>query len=340
MIGLELNENSVQNARDNVKFNNLDHKITIIQQPKDSNQIFDSLLKKQYLTSTSELAYFCMCNPPFYSDIVELKTLSLLGKRNRSGKRPQPKSCPTGSAHELVVNGGEVQFVGQIIEESCKLKERIRIYTTMLGHKSSFAKVLQKLHDKEITNICTTEFCQGHVTRWGVAWTFVDSILLNKVIACGSSTAISTNYNQSYNFILADACQSSLSDIRGKIESILGSINIAVDDSRSVRTDDLWTGRIVTFKNTWSKQRRLRRELDRKKAEQLERFSYESVQALNNLEVTDSDKQMTLLTANLSVLHNHKLERDRSILNLEYVSGSAGRDGAHQLLQFIKNKWK
>lgn len=40
----------------------------------------------------------------------------------------------------------------------------------MLGFKSSVPKVLKYLKDKGIYEIASTEFCQGRVTRWGLAW--------------------------------------------------------------------------------------------------------------------------------------------------------------------------
>lgn len=49
----------------------------------------------------------------------------------------------------------------------------LRIFSTMLGHKSSVPKVLQYLKEREIHEVASTEFCQGRVTRWGLAWSHV-----------------------------------------------------------------------------------------------------------------------------------------------------------------------
>lgn len=43
----------------------------------------------------------------------------------------------------------------------------------MVGHKFSMEELAQDLEADRV-NYTTTEFCQGRVTRWGVAWTYND----------------------------------------------------------------------------------------------------------------------------------------------------------------------
>ena len=75
----------------------------------------------------------------------------------------------------MVTNGGEVAFISSMIEESVKLKVRVRWYTSMLGKHSSVAILVQKLKEREIGNFAVTEFVQGSKTRrWGIAWSFED----------------------------------------------------------------------------------------------------------------------------------------------------------------------
>ena len=64
---------------------------------------------------------FCMCNPPFFADKSEI-----VESRSRTGCRPQPNSVCTGSESETVTSGGEVEFVGRIIDDSLKLGTRIK----------------------------------------------------------------------------------------------------------------------------------------------------------------------------------------------------------------------
>ena len=67
---------------------------------------------------------FIMCNPPFFSNESEHLGISNIRKPN---ERPSPSSLNTGLLHESVhENGGEVAFIKQIIDESLKLKKRIK----------------------------------------------------------------------------------------------------------------------------------------------------------------------------------------------------------------------
>jgi 23S rRNA A1618 N6-methylase RlmF len=61
-----------------------------------------------------------MCNPPFYSNDEEKI------QNKQTSKRNAPHSVNTAQQHEAIVEGGEVGFVKQFINESLILKERIK----------------------------------------------------------------------------------------------------------------------------------------------------------------------------------------------------------------------
>ena len=118
---------------------------------------------------------FTICNPPFYSSAEELITSAALKSR-------PPHSACTGAEIEMVTPGGEVSFVGRIIEESCNLKGRVQWYSSMLGKFSSIGSVIEQLKEKGVDNWAVREFIQGGKTRrWGVAWSWGD---LRPKMAC------------------------------------------------------------------------------------------------------------------------------------------------------------
>lgn len=43
----------------------------------------------------------------------------------------------------------------------------------MVGHKYNLKELVLDLKAEDIEHT-TTEFCQGRVTRWGLAWTYED----------------------------------------------------------------------------------------------------------------------------------------------------------------------
>lgn len=65
---------------------------------------------------------FCMCNPPFFKDQEDKTGFT----SSRSARRPVPVTQNTGNETETITEGGEAAFVGRIVEDSLKLKERIR----------------------------------------------------------------------------------------------------------------------------------------------------------------------------------------------------------------------
>jgi 23S rRNA (adenine1618-N6)-methyltransferase len=82
----------------------------------------------------------------------------------------------TATSIEKITEGGEVDFVKRIIDESLVLKSAIRWYTSMLGKRSSLKTLRSYLHEKAIDNHVATEFIQGRTHRWGIAWSFMETM--------------------------------------------------------------------------------------------------------------------------------------------------------------------
>lgn len=67
---------------------------------------------------------FTMCNPPFFGSEEELE--KTCESRSPNHPRPPPNNARTGSANEVVVEGGEVGFVLKMVDESFEMKDKIR----------------------------------------------------------------------------------------------------------------------------------------------------------------------------------------------------------------------
>lgn len=98
---------------------------------------------------------FSMCNPPFFET----------EGNERIEKALPPRNAPTGNESELKIKGGEVAFVTKMIEESIEIRDRIKIYSTMIGKKSDLFQLKSLIKSKNIENLTWTEFCQGHTIR-------------------------------------------------------------------------------------------------------------------------------------------------------------------------------
>ena len=137
-LATEVDSKCVSYAQNNVTTNGLDDKIKVkavaphdilyVPLKDDSRQQYD----------------FCMCNPPFFTDSLDAQGA------NRTSFRPQPKSICTGDGSEIIYDGGEVEFVKSIIEDSTKLLDRVKCYTSMLGKKSSVDRLVSIIRDKKV----------------------------------------------------------------------------------------------------------------------------------------------------------------------------------------------
>ena len=106
-----------------------------------------------------------MSNPPFYSNSDEATVPRSGDGRNRTDM----------TFHESVYPGGELGFALDMLHDSFSYRERITWYTLMVSKKSSliaFEKELAKVGFHR-GSVRTTEFVQGNMMRWGVAWTFL-----------------------------------------------------------------------------------------------------------------------------------------------------------------------
>lgn len=109
----EIDELSFDYAAKNIQKNNFDKKIQL------KRGTMDGILKG--LIGETEQFDFCMCNPPFFSDREEA-----IGDNSRTGRRPLPFSICTATDGESITEGGEVEFVKKMLEESLELKNKIR----------------------------------------------------------------------------------------------------------------------------------------------------------------------------------------------------------------------
>ncbi|CAF1658579.1 unnamed protein product, partial [Didymodactylos carnosus] len=115
MIVSEIDPLNVKMATENVERNHLQNQIKVIR--VDPTMLLHGLLDK------TKQYDFLMCNPPFFTDIIEAQGLS----NTRTSTRHQANSVSTASDIEMIFNqGGEVSFVKRIINESYSYKNNVR----------------------------------------------------------------------------------------------------------------------------------------------------------------------------------------------------------------------
>ncbi|XP_069684190.1 U6 small nuclear RNA (adenine-(43)-N(6))-methyltransferase [Periplaneta americana] len=243
MLATELDLESANFARKNVESNCLQDDVTV--KIVEEGTILKGALDEDCVYS------FTMCNPPFFSNEKETDSCN----KSRTGTRTLPHNGKTGSLTEVVVSGGEVAFIKQMIEESGSLRNTVRVYTTMVGHKSSLKCLKSELEKIGASSFTHTEFCQGHTTRWGLAWTFLPEIRLE---------AVPTNRRKEkppMKYVVPvpdDPLSYTVGAVTCNLKALFSQLQIKYKELK--RKENLIVLEISAHKNTWSHQRRKRRE--------------------------------------------------------------------------------
>ena len=153
-VGTDTNNASCNCARVIVDRNDILRDNIEIRLQSNENSIFKSILKD------NETFDFCMTNPPFHSSAEEAKEGSrrkwrnlTLNKQKRSSPIPKVTKSKSlilnfgGEDSELHCDGGEVQFISNMIDESCHIdvQSRIRLFTSLVSKQSSLIRLTNKL---------------------------------------------------------------------------------------------------------------------------------------------------------------------------------------------------
>jgi len=115
-LATEIDGESFTSAQENVTRNHLEALITVRRTETDR------LLSEPLESEPADHKFdFVMCNPPFFDSMDEADT--------------NPSSCCKGSTSEMVFPGGEVAFIGSMIQESLTMRGRIGWFTSMIGSR-------------------------------------------------------------------------------------------------------------------------------------------------------------------------------------------------------------
>ncbi|KAM7309521.1 U6 small nuclear RNA (adenine-(43)-N(6))-methyltransferase [Ixodes scapularis] len=130
---------NLAHATENVKRNNLENHIKVV--------AVGSLREAhEAIEGDSTAVDFVVCNPPFFGSPEEADAQ---GRAEEQGRTP-PSSDMSGAEEEKVwPTGGEVAFVRDVLlKDSLGLREKVRLYTVMLGKKSSVKQVMAELNEQ------------------------------------------------------------------------------------------------------------------------------------------------------------------------------------------------
>lgn len=250
-IGVEADAKSHSIAVENVQKNFMDDKIRML---KISTE--DTL--NDILCLSCQPVTFIMCNPPFFEEEYGV-TLEMSPNIVSVGR---PKSNSNVSDRiESVVSGGEIAFVGRMLDQSRHLKEEVTIYSSMLGRKQSLTHFKQTLSSMNEDNLTWTwaELCQGKTIRYAIAWSFKPGLDLTR------APPLRHGKNKSWKFKLLRKmpkrdCQLEMLENILFLKNLISRELMIVKARVSRQNAQTFEMLIKTNERTWTNQRRKRRE--------------------------------------------------------------------------------
>ncbi|OWB59845.1 hypothetical protein B5S29_g710 [[Candida] boidinii] len=183
-IGTDIDVKSIELAQTNLFLNNIkDEDIALIIN-EDSNDLnmYHSLFERIVKEKNSYIG-FTVCNPPFYESQLDLDTA-------KSNKTNNPNTLDlVGTDLELFTKGGELEFIGRLIDDSCSINlktDKFKWFSSMINKYSNLPKVVEHLKTKKIWNFGIFELSfkdfeskpvyHSSTSRWVVYWSFQNFI--------------------------------------------------------------------------------------------------------------------------------------------------------------------
>lgn len=246
MHGTDIDAHSLSHAQQNVEANNLTERIKL-----HSTSPEEPLIPLE--TLGVERLDFVMCNPPFYSSSEDMS-------RAYGSKAMPPSAVCTGSTNEMICPGGDAGFVTRILEESLRLRHRVRWYSSMLGRLASVQILVAKLREHGIGNFAVTNLKAGRKTRrWAVAWSFDDLRPANEVVRHGEVVAAVMPVATEWTVAVGGEGET----LGEKVDGIMSEL-----DLRWQWRPNIHTGVAFARDNVWSRSARRKRKFQQQQQQQ------------------------------------------------------------------------
>jgi 23S rRNA (adenine1618-N6)-methyltransferase len=167
-VGVELNEQAIKSTQKIIELNpNFHKKIEIRTQPDDS-KIFSNIIQPD------EFFDLTICNPPFHESAQAAQEGSKRKVRNLTGKAVSKAQLNFGGqADELWTEGGELEFIRKMIQESHRFKTQVFWFTTLVSKSENLKSIHYHLEKAGVFSQRVIQMAQGNKQSRFVAWTFL-----------------------------------------------------------------------------------------------------------------------------------------------------------------------
>ncbi len=171
-VGTEVDAAALQAAHAIVQANGLGEAIALRRQPAREWVFAGVVLADERFDLT-------ICNPPFHASAAEAAAGSRRKWRNLDRAPPRDGGRPAlnfgGRATELWCPGGEVAFIGRMIEESADYRTRVRWFSSLVAKSEHRATLHRRLRQAGARDVREVPMAQGSKRSRFIAWTFLDA---------------------------------------------------------------------------------------------------------------------------------------------------------------------
>ncbi|MEO9894386.1 23S rRNA (adenine(1618)-N(6))-methyltransferase RlmF [Aurantibacter sp.] len=166
-IGSDIESKSIAIAEQIVETNpSLKNKISLRLQ-SNYRAIFKGAIDKQEQIDIS------ICNPPFHSSIEEALKGTRRKIKNLSGRKVKnPELNFAGISNELIYEGGEQQFIRNMVYESKHFAKNIFWFSTLVSKESNLRGIYKSLKKVSTNEVKTIAMGTSNKSSRIVAWTF------------------------------------------------------------------------------------------------------------------------------------------------------------------------
>ena len=167
-VGSEIDPVALESARKIISMNpGITDKVALRLQG-NPRCIFEGVIEKDERFDLS------VCNPPFHASSAEAQSGTLRKLTNLSSKRIiKPLLNFGGRQNELWCQGGEVNFVGDMITESQRFSASCLWFSTLVSKESNLKNIYEALRKVGVADFKTFPMGQGNKISRIVAWTFL-----------------------------------------------------------------------------------------------------------------------------------------------------------------------
>jgi 23S rRNA (adenine1618-N6)-methyltransferase len=167
-IGSDIDPKSVASVQHIVASNpSLRNKITCRLQTKPK-AIFSGIIGNE------EKFDLTICNPPFHASLEDAQNGTRRKIKNLSGKQLKtPALNFSGKSNELICEGGEFQFLMNMIQESKKFSKNCYWFSSLVSKESNLKGIYQSLEKNQAVQVKTIPMGTGNKTSRIVTWTFL-----------------------------------------------------------------------------------------------------------------------------------------------------------------------